>query len=186
MTFHHFQQLKQFLHISPVHTTEEHWYSKLEPLSSKLSTDFSCFYIPSTDVSIDEMIVRFSRHSTHTIKMKNKPTPEGFKIYALCKSGYTFFFLYYSRVKSVIRVTPIEGLCNLQIGACGTVRISSKQFPPALKVNKKCKFEWDTLSGAVVDNTVLAVVWVDNAPVPMLSTIHQITGEESHITRLRF
>ncbi|KAF8945653.1 hypothetical protein BGZ47_002259 [Haplosporangium gracile] len=100
--------------------------------------------------------------------MKNKPTPEGFKIYALCGSEYTFSFLYYSRMKSVIGVIP--HLRDLKIGVCGTVRVSSKQFPSALKVDKKCKFEWDTLSDAVVDNAVLAA----------------ITGEESRIACLRF
>ncbi|KAF9368312.1 hypothetical protein CPB97_004733, partial [Podila verticillata] len=77
-------------------------------------------------------------------------------------------------------------LHSLEIGACGTAHINSKQFPPPLKVNKKLKYEWDQLSSAVVDNTVLAVVWVDNAPVPMLSTIHQITGDNAHISHLRY
>ncbi|OAQ22383.1 hypothetical protein K457DRAFT_143467 [Linnemannia elongata AG-77] len=87
MTVHRFHQLKQFLHISSPHKCDEHWYSNLEPLSSKLSKDFSTFYIPSTDVSVDEMIVRFSGRSSHTVKMKCKPTPEGYKIYALCEAG---------------------------------------------------------------------------------------------------
>lgn len=170
------------------------------------------------------MIVRFSGRSAHTVKMKCKPTPEGYKIYAPCESGYTFSFLYYSRIKSVTGVPPIEGLNatsaavvklakalphtkypfniymdnffsniplfkhlrDLKIGACGTARINSRQFPASLKVDKKAKYDWDTLSDVVVDNTVLAVVWVDNAPVPMLSTIHKITGSEARVRRLRF
>ncbi|KAG0059700.1 hypothetical protein BGZ90_004357, partial [Linnemannia elongata] len=56
MTVDRFHQLKRFLHISSPHKRDEHWYSKLEPLFSK---DFSTFYIPSTDVSVDEMIARF-------------------------------------------------------------------------------------------------------------------------------
>lgn len=63
-----FQQLKRFFHISCSHTSEDHWYSILEPLSSKLSADFSRFYITSTDVSVDEMIVRFSERSTYIVK----------------------------------------------------------------------------------------------------------------------
>lgn len=54
-------------------------------------------------------------------------------------------------------------------------------FPPSSPSSsygrQKCKFDL-THSGAVVDNTVLPVVWIDNAPVSMLSTIHQIAGEE--------
>ena len=60
------------------------------------------------------------------------------------------------------------------IGACGTVRTNSSGFPPILKVKNK-NLEWDTLSGVVV-NDVLAVLWMDNGPVTMLSTIHMITG----------
>ncbi|KAF9272195.1 hypothetical protein BGZ88_005090, partial [Linnemannia elongata] len=45
---------------------------------------FNKYYIPSTDVG---MIVRFSGRSAHTVKMKCKPTPEGYKIYALSSKG---------------------------------------------------------------------------------------------------
>ncbi|PKY44186.1 hypothetical protein RhiirA4_418837 [Rhizophagus irregularis] len=45
-------------------------------------------------------------------------------------------------------------------------------------------FEQDTLSGVVVDN-VLAILWMDNGPVTMLSTIHQINGDENRIERVR-
>ncbi|UZO25158.1 uncharacterized protein OCT59_017439 [Rhizophagus irregularis] len=40
------------------------------------------------------------------------------------------------------------------------------------------------LSGVVVDD-VLAVLWMDNGPVTMLSTIHQINGDENRIERIR-
>ncbi|KAF9326274.1 hypothetical protein BGZ91_002014 [Linnemannia elongata] len=56
----------------------------------------------------------------------------------------------------------------------------------ASQVEKKFKSECDQLSGAVVGNTAIAVVWVDNPPVPMLRTIHQITGDNARISRLRY
>jgi hypothetical protein len=66
------------------HEADELWYSKLKLLlSSKLSKDFSNVYIPSTDIPVDEMIVRFSGRSSHTVIMKYKPAPKGYKIYAL-------------------------------------------------------------------------------------------------------
>jgi hypothetical protein len=40
------------------------------------------------NVSFDEMMVPFSGRSKHTLKMKNKPILEGFKIWALCDHGY--------------------------------------------------------------------------------------------------
>ncbi|CAG8826395.1 36521_t:CDS:1, partial [Racocetra persica] len=70
------------------------------------------FYIPSSNISIDEMIVRFSRRSAHTVRMKNKPTPEGYKIISLCDRGYTWVFLFTSRVKKNISLESIPGLSN--------------------------------------------------------------------------
>ncbi|CAG8653014.1 9600_t:CDS:2, partial [Paraglomus brasilianum] len=46
------------------------------------------------------------------------------------------------------------------------------------------KLDWDTLSGVVVDD-VLAVLWMDNGPVTMLTTIHEITGNENRVERVR-
>jgi hypothetical protein len=42
--------------------------------------------------------------------MKGKPTPEGYKILALCQAGYTYSFLYTSRIKSIIGIEKITGL----------------------------------------------------------------------------
>ncbi|CAG8764350.1 19374_t:CDS:2, partial [Rhizophagus irregularis] len=68
-------------------------------------------------------------------------------------------------------------------GACGTVRTNSANFPKVLKANKK--LDWNTLSGVVVNN-VLAILWMDNGSVMMLSTIHQIDNEnENQIERVR-
>ncbi|CAG8549139.1 9633_t:CDS:2, partial [Gigaspora rosea] len=46
--------------------------------------------------------------------------------------------------------------------------------PTFLKIKKSQKIEWDTLSGAIVDN-ILVVFWMDNGPVTMLTTIHKIS-----------
>src|SRR5277367_3600419 len=47
------------------------------------------------DVSFDEMMVPFSGRSKHTLKMKNKPISEGFKIWALCDHRYLWDFLFF-------------------------------------------------------------------------------------------
>lgn len=223
MTLVRFQQLKRFLHVSHPDLPEEHWYSKVEPLTTKLAQDFARYYIPSSNVSIDEMIVRFSGRSSHTVRVKGKPTPEGYKIIALCQAGYTYSFLYTSRINSIVGVEKINGLTmtssavvhlaktlpfsthhyniymdnyfsniplftylrQLQIGACGTVRINSAGFPKRLKVPKAKKLAWNTLSGIVVNNQVLAVIWMDNALVSMLSTIHKIHMDDNFIERIR-
>jgi len=46
------------------------------------------------------MIVRCFSRSTHTIKAPNKPIKEGYRIYALCEAGYTYYFMWSSKAKS--------------------------------------------------------------------------------------
>ncbi|KAF8947600.1 hypothetical protein BGZ47_008492 [Haplosporangium gracile] len=48
-------------------------------------------------------------------------------------------------------------LRDLQIGARGTVRPSSKEYPGRLKVEKSDQHPWKALSGVVVDQAVLAI-----------------------------
>ena len=73
-------------------------------------------------------------------------------------------------------------LRNKKIGACGTVRTNSAKFPNILKIKRK--LNWNILFGVVIDN-VLAIVWIDNGPVNMLTTIHEINGPQYHIERFR-
>src|SRR6266542_3515089 len=159
------------------------------------------------------MIAKFSERSAHTIRIKNKPTPEGYKIFSLCDAGYTYAFIYTSRIQSQPEVQPIpilnrvgnevchlvfqlpkgksfnifmdnyffsislfKYLCDNKIGACGTIWTNSANFFQILKIKKK--LDWDTLSGVVV-NDVLAILWMDNGSVTMLSTIHKINENEN-------
>jgi hypothetical protein len=81
ITLFQFQQILQYFYISPPsYLSTACWYTKLEPLASLLYTKFKAYIVLSQDVSFDEMIVPFARTSKHTLKMKNKPVKEGFKI----------------------------------------------------------------------------------------------------------
>jgi hypothetical protein len=103
MTLFRFQQIMRYFHVSapPLsisrHLPTAHWHTKLEPLASLLRTKFKAYVVLGQDVSFDEMMVPFSGRSKHTLKMKNKPIKEGFKIWALCDRGYLWDFLFYSR-----------------------------------------------------------------------------------------
>jgi len=101
MTKNRFQQLKRYFRISePLHhpPVRGHWFDKLEPLSSDLQHRYQQYCTPATEVAVDEMMVRFVGRSVHTVRIPNKPIPDGFKILALCKHGYTYSFMYTSRV----------------------------------------------------------------------------------------
>src|SRR6266498_4721059 len=207
------------MHISDYMVSPTFWYSKLDPLATHVWTISQSICIPSSNISIDEMIVRFFERSAHTVRIKNKFTLEGYKILSLCDAGYTYAFIFTSRIQSQPEVQPISSLnrvgnevchlvfqlpkgksfnifmdnyfssislfkylCDNKIEACETVRTNSANFPQILKVKKK--LNWDTLSGVVV-NDVLAILWMDNGPVTMLSTIHKINGNENRIERVR-
>src|SRR6266487_4769122 len=91
ITFFRFEQIKRYFHISPPISTRlpiARWHTKLSPLSDLLCTKFKAYVVLGQDVSFDEMMVPFSGRSKHTLKMKNKPIKEGFKIWALCDHGY--------------------------------------------------------------------------------------------------
>ncbi|CAB4491243.1 unnamed protein product [Rhizophagus irregularis] len=161
----------------------EFWYSKVNLLATYIRTVSKTICIPSSNVFIDEMIARFSGRSAHTVRIKNKPTPKGYKLLSFCYAGYTYTFIFTSRIQihpeiqqvsdlskvgnEVYYLTsqlPIEDksfniymdnyffsiklfkyLCEKKIGACGTVRTNSANFPKVLKANKK--LDWNTLSG---------------------------------------
>lgn len=220
MSLLRYQQIKRYIHVSPPLVETPNYFDKLEPLLSHIRDMSKTFYTPGTNVSVDEMMVRFYGQSAHTVRMKNKPIPEGFKILSLCDAGYTYTFLPTSRIKSVDVVT-VEGLTktgsmvshmvkqlphtwlsfnvfmdnyfstvalfqhfrNIGIGACGTAR-KQAGIPKELQVEKGAKLDWDTRSGAVVHG-VLVIFWQDNGPVTMLTTIHDIVGDEWEVERER-
>ena len=45
-------------------------------------------------------------------------------------------------------------------------------------IRKREKNEWDFLKSVVVDN-VLAMLWIDNGPITILITIHDINSKVS-------
>lgn len=109
MTYVRFMQIKRYFHISPSGLPCKNYYDKAEPLMSHIRDTSKRLYTPKTNVSIDEMMIKFSGRSVHTVRIKNKPTPEGFKIFSLCDAGYTYIFIPTSRVASP-EVEVVEGL----------------------------------------------------------------------------
>ena len=74
---------------------------------------------------------------------------------------------------------------DLKISGCGTARPSSALFPSELKVPKSDigKHDHHTLKVAVVKDSVFqeevgAHLWFDNAPVTILSTVHEVGPEK--------
>ena len=57
----------------------------------------SC-WAPGSNVSINEMMIKFQGRSQHIVKMPKKPIKRGYKVWALCERGYLSNFMYTSKV----------------------------------------------------------------------------------------
>ncbi len=167
------------------------------------------------------MITQFFGRSGYTFRIKNKSTPEGYKILSLCESEYTYTFMFMSQIKpSNVSLIPnvnkigaevyhlvnqlpphkaftifmdnyfssinlFNFLWNNDYEACNTVRINTAKFSIILKKEKEKKdLEWDFLKSVIVDN-VLSLLWIDNGPVTILTTMHIIDGDGSRINKER-
>ncbi|CAG8684026.1 6377_t:CDS:2 [Dentiscutata erythropus] len=51
--------------------------------------------------------------SNSTVRIKNKPTPEGYKILSLCDSGYTYCFIFTSHIESIESNSEINPIPNV-------------------------------------------------------------------------
>jgi hypothetical protein len=80
MLEYRFEQIKRYFHVSPLTAEPIDWYMKLSPLFEHLRTSFKAFCVPSQNVSVDEIMKAFTGRSAHTVKMKNKPVGEGYKM----------------------------------------------------------------------------------------------------------
>lgn len=57
--------------------------------------------MPSTSITIDEMMVRFGGKTKHMVRIPNKPIMEGYKVFAICDHGYTLNWRFHSRLKGI-------------------------------------------------------------------------------------
>ncbi|PKB95300.1 hypothetical protein RhiirA5_241909, partial [Rhizophagus irregularis] len=105
--------IKRFMHISDCTVQPPFWYSKVDPLATHIQTISKSICMPSSNISVDEIIVRFSGRSTHTVRIKNKPTPEGYKILSLCDAGYTYSFIFTSRIQNQPEVQQVPDLSKV-------------------------------------------------------------------------
>jgi hypothetical protein len=130
MSLVRFEQLKRYLHISRIelvdipsiprhlnveptyeneHTYGEEllgqiWWHKLDPMISQFRNASEKYYTSSSNISIDELMIRCFGRSQHTYKMPNKPISQGYKLFALADHGYIWSFTPTSRAKHLVEV----------------------------------------------------------------------------------
>ena len=85
LSFKRFSQIKRYLHISDpqLQLSRSEWFEKLEPLNSMIQSRCQQYYLPASNVTVDEMIIRFAGRSHHTYRISSKPITKGYKVFAL-------------------------------------------------------------------------------------------------------
>jgi hypothetical protein len=70
-----FENIQRYPHISDpdIVLPDEEWYNKIELPNSRIRERCQALAIPASDVSVDEMMVRFFGRSKHTVRMPSKP-----------------------------------------------------------------------------------------------------------------
>lgn len=96
-----FQQLDRMLHILKPKPTDdprkEDPFDKVATLSEHVRQRFRLFWKPGTHLAVDEMITRFTGRAFEPVNIPSKPTPEGFKIWALANEGYILDWLFHAK-----------------------------------------------------------------------------------------
>ena len=77
----------------------DEWYAILEPVTTHLRTTCKKLWYLGTHVAIDEAIIAYRGRTHHTIKIKNKPISEGYKVWVLAEAGYVWTWLWHSKIK---------------------------------------------------------------------------------------
>jgi len=114
MPLKRFSQIKRYLQISDPKQTltlsPSHWHHKLEPLNSLIQKRCQQYSLPSSNITVDEMMIRFGGCSHHTYQMPTKPIKEGYKVFSLCDGGYTYNWMFASQSESFAELILQEGL----------------------------------------------------------------------------
>ena len=113
ITLKHFEQLKRYLHISDPrekNLDKKEWWYRLEPLASIFHKASREYYIPGSELSVDELMIQCFGRSLHTVKMPKKPIKQGYRVYALAEHGYIWTFSWSSRKQGIMEMFRYPGL----------------------------------------------------------------------------
>ena len=101
LSLERFQQIHRYLTLrdQSIHPQEagESFAWHVEPITSIIRRNCSANWTPSSHLAIDEAMIPYQGRSKHTVKLKNKPISEGYKVWVLGDSGYVYNWLWHSR-----------------------------------------------------------------------------------------
>ena len=113
-----FKQIKRYYHIASPDAPDiapegrRLWHSKVDPIFKQLTISSQSYHTPSTNVAVDEYLIRCTGRSMDTYKMCSKPIEQGFKFHCLADHGYMWDFLPTPNQAGPDPVPSIEGLSD--------------------------------------------------------------------------
>jgi Transposase IS4 len=103
-----FEQLWRYLCIEdlPGPLRPKPWYLPVKSLLDHLRKYCLEHYTPGSSLTVDEGMFGAYGRSKHTVKMPNKPIPQGLKFWSLCDHGYTCTLRLYSKIEKTEALGP--------------------------------------------------------------------------------
>jgi Transposase IS4 len=84
MGYGRFKRIHRFFSLNDENTTppppNAPWFHPIQRVSDLIRAACRNSYIPSSYIAIDEAMVAFKGRSKHTVKLKNKPISNGYKL----------------------------------------------------------------------------------------------------------
>jgi len=93
-----FQEIRCFFHrspyISPTVTSEglPCWHSKVDILQEQQRLFSQQYWVPGSNITIDEAMILFTGRSIHITKMPIKPINQAYKFFCMAEKGYVWEF----------------------------------------------------------------------------------------------
>jgi hypothetical protein len=93
-----FQEIRHFFHVSPYNSPTDNsegvpcGHSKVDILLEPLPFFSQQYWVPGSNVTIDEAMILFTGRSIHITKMPNKPVSQGYKLFCMAEKGYIWQF----------------------------------------------------------------------------------------------
>jgi hypothetical protein len=108
-----YEQLHRYFHLrdEAVHPQKSHegWFWRIEPIGTMIRQACKAMWSVGSHLAIDEAMIAFTGRTDHTIKIKNKPISQGFKIWVLAEKGYVWSWLWHSGEDAVESI-PVKGM----------------------------------------------------------------------------
>lgn len=101
-----FEQLKRYIYISESRTvisnvSEKNWWYKLESLTFTFKESCKKYYISSSNIAVNEIMIKCFERIKHTVKISHKLIKQRYKMFALTEHDYVWIFFWSSRQLSI-------------------------------------------------------------------------------------